>query len=208
MALAAVSSHTVALRIDGCFDDVIKWADKWHLGGFAVRETVAGENQHWHFVLEGPKSLKQLRSSFNREVPGLTGNGAYSLTQVKDIEKYLRYLCKGGGEGQLPEISWTNSLIYTSDKISELHDAYWSENKKLKKRKAGSMIDWIVDEAKRRAIQYHARDKLAEMYIRELAERGKPINLYSIKSNLNTAQFLLCPDDSILRSLTDHVLAD
>lgn len=198
----------IALRTDGALESVKAWALKWDLGGFCVRETVEGHNEHWHWFFESDKTIKQLRSSFNRDVPELKGNGAYSMTDCRDEDKYIRYMAKGPSEGQMPEIAWLNSLLYTEDKLSELHDEYWTENRKLKKRKAGSMIDWIVDEAKRQGFEHGQRDKLAKMYIRELGARGKPINLFSIRANLNTAQLLLCPDDSMLESLVDRALAD
>lgn len=192
-----------ALRIDGHHDKVVQWADKHGLGGFSVRE-VAGDNEHWHFLLEGEKTIKQLRCSFNREVPELKGNGAYSLTECRDVDKYERYLAKGESEGQMPELAWSNSLKYDNDFISELHDKYWEENRNLKKRKAGSMIDWVVDEAKRQNIRWDEREKLAKVYIRELGARGKPINLFSVRSSINAVQFALCGDDSALEALVNY----
>lgn len=189
-----------SLRVDGHLDKVKAWADKHGLGGWAVRE-VAGDNEHWHLFLEGDKTIKQLRCSFNREVPELKGNGAYSLTDCRDADKYLRYMAKGDSDGQMPELAWSNSILYTEEKVSELHDQYWEENRKLKKRKAGSMVDWVVDEAKRQEVKWGDREKLAKIYIRELGSRGKPINLFSVRSSLNAVQYALCPDDSCLEAL-------
>lgn len=193
-----------ALRIDSELDKVKAWALRHGLGGFAVRE-VAGDNEHWHFFLEGDKTIKQLRCSFNREVPELKGNGAYSLTECRDVDKYVRYLAKGESDGQMPELAWSNSILYDEEKLSELHDAYWSENRNLKKRKAGSMIDWVVDEAKRTGVEWHKREQLAKIYIRELGVRSKPINIHAVRANLNAVQYALCPDDTCLQALSDSV---
>lgn len=194
-----------ALRIDGEFDKVKDWVDRNGYGGFAVRETVAGENEHWHWLLETDKELHSVRCSFNRAVPELKGNGKYSLTLVNDVDKYERYLAKGDSEGQVPEIAWTHSIKYDAEKLEELHEAYWSENRKLRKRKAGSMVDWVIDAAKAAEVRWQDRDKLSRLYIRELGARGKPINLFSIRANLNTVQLALCPDDTILDQLVEKV---
>lgn len=193
-----------ALRVDGEFEKVKDWVDRQGYGGFAVRETVGGANEHWHWLLETDKALHAVRCSFNRAVPELSGNGKYSLTLVKDADKYEHYLCKGGSEGQVPEVAWRNSIKFTDEKIGELHDEYWQANRALKKRKVGSMIDWVVDEAKRLEISWNDRAKISEIYIRELGARGKPINLFSIRANLNTVQMSLCPDDTILHQLMER----
>lgn len=192
------------LRTDSLFDDVKSWVERQGFGGFAIRETVSGENEHWHWLLETDKDLHPVRCSFNRALPALKGNGAYSLTQCRDIDKYVRYLCKGDSEGAAPELAWSNSMVYDAAKLEELHVQYWDENRRLKKRKVGSMIDWVVDEAKRQEVAFSNRAKLSEIYIRELGVRGKPINLYSIRSNLNSVQIALCPDDSILADLVSR----
>lgn len=193
--------YSYALRIDGHLDKVKDWANKYNLGGFAVRE-VAGSNEHWHFHLEGERTIKQLRCSFNRDIPELKGNGAYSLTETKDKEKYLRYMCKGDSEGQMPEISWTNSILYNHTLVSNLHDEYWAANRQMKKR-SGGVMDTVIDEAKRQRVPYSDRHALAKLYIRVLGERGRPINLFSLRASLNAVQYALCPDDTQLNTLAD-----
>lgn len=197
-------TNSFALRVDGEWEKVVSWINREGFGGFAVRETVAGLNEHWHLLLQTAKELHPVRCSFNRAVPELKGNGKYSLTDCRDVEKYVRYLAKGESEGAAPELVWSNSIEYDAEKIEQLHAAYWEENRRLKKRKVGSMIDWVVDEAKRQNVLWSKREKLAEIYIRELAARGKPINLYSIRSNLNCVQVALCPDDSVIAALVER----
>lgn len=194
-----------SLRVDGHLSKVTAWVDKMMMGGFAVRECVA-DNEHWHLYLIGDKTIKQLRCAFNRDVPELKGNGAYSLTECRDADKYIRYMCKGEGEGQLPEVVWRNSLDFTDDSVSEWHDQYWAENRALRKRKAGSMIDWVVDEAKRSSVSWSNRQALAKIYIKELGVRGKPINIHSVRANINAVQYALCPNDDALEDLANRVV--
>jgi len=195
----------LSLRTDTCFPEVKAWVIAQGFGGFAVRETVVGENEHWHWLLETEKKIQAVRTSLNRAIPDLKGNGKYSLTEVKELDKYEKYLCKGESEGTGCEVAWRNSLLYDETKVEALHAAYWEANKKMKKRTHGSMIDFVVDAAKEAEVQYGQREKLSKIYIRELGKRGKPINLFSIRSNLNSIQLALCPDDTILDQLADCV---
>lgn len=190
----------IALRTDSALTAVLAWLAGLAAGGFGVRE-VAGDNEHWHWLVESDKTYKAVRVDFNKKVPELKGNGAYSMSEVEDVEKYERYLCKGESSGAGPEVVWRNSVKYTEEKLSELHEAYWAENRSLKKRKVGSMVDFVVDAAKRDGITWNQRSKLAEIYIKELGVRSKPINLFSIRANLNAVQYALCPDDACLNEL-------
>lgn len=181
----------LALRTDAHLDKVKAWVEKEGYGGFAVRE-VAGDNEHWHWLLHvGNKTIKQVRSSLMRAVKELSGNGAYSLTECRDQAKYERYMCKGDGEGTGVTLAWRNGLEYSDEKLEELHAAYYTENKKLKRKVTGSMIDYVVDEAKRRNIAWRKRDEFAKIYIKEQTARGKPLNLFAARAALNTVQVVL-----------------
>lgn len=205
LTLLICSMSHYALRVDGALDEVQAWLAKYAIGGWAVKELAGADNLHWHFHLITEKTIKQLRCSFNREVPSLKGNGKYSLTECRDVEKYDRYMAKGDSEGQCPDIAWVHGLEYTEEKVSELHDEYWLENRRLKKRKNGSMVDQVTDECKRENVLWSDRAKISEIYIRMVGAAGKPINLFSIRANINSVQYQLCPDDSLLRILVERV---
>lgn len=197
------------LRIDGALQAVLAWIAAVGVNGWAVREVAStpegGDNEHWHFHLWGDKTIKQLRCTFNRQVPELKGNGAYSLTLCRDADKYDRYMAKGVDEHSMPDVAFSSCLTYNDDQIKILHDEYWAENKKMKRKAAASMIDFTIDEAKARRIDWQDRQKLSEIYIKEIGDRGKPINLFSTRSNLNAVQYALCPDDSFLKILCERV---
>lgn len=195
-----------ALRTDGSLDEVISWVNAQSFGGFAVKEVAGADNVHWHWLLESGKTLKQIRSSFCRNVPGLVGNKSYSLTVIRDVEKYARYMCKGDAEGKSPHVAWSNSLFYNDAKIEELHVEYWTNNKAMRKRKVGTVADAVIDLAKQDNVRWSDRQTLAKMYIQELKSRDKPINMYSVKSNLNLVQVALCPDDSAIEDLANAAL--
>ena len=196
----------VALRVEKAFDAVKAWIDSKEMGGIGVRE-VAGDNEHWHFLLETDKfkNLQSFRVQLTKAIPVLKGNASYSATKVEDKEKYMRYLCKGASEGESPEVAWRNSLLYSDEWVSERHEEYWQENKRLKKRKVGSVIDFVVDECKRANVDWKARDKIAVIYVTEIAKRAKPFNQFAAKAAVNAIQLQLCPDDSAIRMFAEAV---
>jgi len=196
----------IALRVDRDVADVKKFLDEKGCGGFGVRE-VADQNEHWHFLVETDKfkNLQSFRVNLTKSVPTLKGNASYSATAVDDEGKYERYMCKGNSDGECPEIAWRNSLKYTDEKIGELHAAYWKENMKLKKRKVGSVIDFVVDECKRDDIKWNDREKISVKYVSEISKRAKPFNQFAARSAVNAIQLQLCPDDSAIKMFAELI---
>jgi len=197
--------YKLAVRIDKEFESFKKFLDEKNVAGWGVREVVLGENEHWHFYVETLIKPASFRVLLKRAVPGMCGNGAYSVQDVKDVDKYLRYIAKGESDGVMPEIAWKGGLLWTDEKIEELHDDYWQENKRLKKRRVESVIDTVLDQCKADAIAWDDRTAIAELYIKELVARHKPINIYSVKSSVNLIQVKLCPNDSAIRDLAAQV---
>lgn len=196
----------LALRTDKCFDQVKAWVEKLQLTGFAVRE-VAGDNEHWHWLLEDGRKRKihAIRVSLTREVQELNGNGAYSLSECRDLDKYERYLCKGESEGAGPEVAWSYGLRYTPAYLEELHTRYWDANRNLRKRRTTGVMDYVIDECKRRNLNWNDRSDIGEVYIRELVARDRPINTFAVKSAVNLIQVKLCPTDEALKQLAELV---
>lgn len=191
--------------VDGAFEAVKDYLNVNSIGGFGVREAEPS-NVHYHFLLEGFKEKKDVqafRVALTRKCPMLKGNGGYSITIVKDLDKYERYITKGASDGEAPQIVWRQSLIYNDAKISELHDAYWAENQKMKKRAAGSMVDFVVDEAKRQCICWSDRHALNMIYIEEMEARSKPLNTFAGKAVINMVQIKLCPTDEAKRQFAE-----
>lgn len=197
----------IALRIDKSFQEVKEFIESKGCGGFGVRETVNGENEHWHFVIETDKyrNIQSFRVNLTKAAPQLKGNGSYSATPVEDKDKYFRYLCKGASDGEGPEVAWRNSLLYTEDWISERHAEYWTENKRLKKKRVGSVVDYVVDECRREGLEWKEREKIAILYVTEISKRAKPFNQFAAKSAVNAIQLQLCPDDSAIRMFAEAV---
>ena len=197
-------AYKYAVRIDKCFDEFKAFIESRQISGWCVRE-VADSGEHWHWYLETDVKPTSMRVLIKRSCPELKGNGAYSVSEVKDLEKYCRYMAKGEQEGLLPQVAWKFGLMWTDEKIEELHEEYWTTNKSLKKRRTVGVLDWVVDKCKEDAVQWDDRKAIGEIYIKELADRSKPINIYAVKSAVNLIQVKLCPDDTAIKQLSEQL---
>lgn len=193
-----------AVRIDKELQKFIGFLDSKNISGFGVRE-VSGDNEHWHFYIETLIKSSSFRVLVKRAVPEFKGNGSYSVSDVKDLDKYMRYICKGDGPNLLPEVSWKLGPLWTDERFEELHTEYWEANARMKKRRTESITDVVIDVCKEKNIAWDDRTAIAEEYIRETVARSKPINIYSVKSNVNLIQVKLCPNDDAIYMLASQV---
>lgn len=193
-----------ALRIDKEFPAVSSFLSEKGVSGWGVRET-AGDNEHWHFFLETKIKMSSMRVLLKRAVPSLSGNGAYSISDVKDVEKYQRYMAKGECAEKEPEVAWRHGLLWTDEKISELHEEYWMANRASKKRREVGVMDFVLDLCRDNGTAWDDRGAIAEEYIKELVARNKPINLFSVKSAVNLIQVKLCPTDDAIKMLSQQI---
>jgi len=196
--------HTYAMRTDSAFEEVKTFVATHATSGFCVRETKeGGANEHWHWLIYSAKKIQPWRVALTRAVPSLKGNGSYSVSEIKDLEAYKRYMCKGDAIELQPEVVWEHGLDWGYE---DLHAQYWEANRQSKKRKAGSVIDYVIDEAKRTALAWDDRKALTRCYIKEVVARSKPINIFSVKSGVLLIQAKLCPDDQALEEIIDRCL--
>lgn len=199
----------IALRLDGTASEkLIEFLDKDGGSYFVVRE-LEDSNPHFHAVVHSKRKLQAFRSAFVRAcVPTGGGNRAYSLTVVRDLDKYERYLCKGASAEEEPQVVASNGLKYSPDWITETHDRYWSENQSIKEaRSKMNVMEAVLLEARDRKVMWHDKKGIALMYIRELVARNKAINIFSVRSSVALIAAKLCPDDSAIEELATSVAA-
>lgn len=200
----------IALRTDKDFDSVKNFLVEKGYSGFAVRETTeGGNNEHWHWYLEGDKyrNMQTFRVNLTKAVTVLKGNGAYSAKECdEEVEKYWRYMCKGEAEGAGAEVAWRHGMLWTDERIEELHQAYWAQNVQARKRKLPAIADVVLEACKRAAVHWDDRREIFRQYIIELHKRDKPINLFQVKSNVNLLMIKLAPQaDDAIQSLLNQV---
>lgn len=184
--------------------------DSRNYGGFGTFERASvTEKPHYHYALYGfadEKAVQACRVALKRKFPTLTKT-VYSLTVADEPERHDRYIAKGTSPEEGPEVVWCHSLQYNMEKIKALHAAYWAENTATRKRKAtGSMLDFVVEEAKSKAIRWSDARSLFTIYFKEMRDRGKGISMHAAKATINTAQLQLCQDDSAVNMLVDAAM--
>jgi len=160
------------------------------------------EAAHSHVHVYGRSTLKfkGFQSAVRRSFPEHIGNGGYSLKECDaEVYDYLKYICKGEGEGQYPDIICRQGLEYSDEKIVELHEAYWCTNAVLlensKKRDnlklKGNIVERIEKEAKQLGLLGHDREEVAKLYCKMYVDARKPVNVYHAKGVVNTVCALL-----------------
>lgn len=200
-------SFDIALRLDGqdsaAFVKVLD-ADG---GAYLVVKELEDSNPHFHAVLHSNRKPSAVRAALKRAMPELNGNGSYSVTLVRDLAKYQRYMMKGESCEVMPHVVAAHGMAYTSlEWQEEHHDAYWAENDELlRRRKKGPVFESVLAQCRTDRISWDNRSKIAEIYIRHLVDADKAINLFSLKSYCNLIQVKLCPDDKALEDLAAQV---
>lgn len=196
-------TYDIAIRLDASDPTSLLSVLNSDGGAYLVVKELENSNPHYHVVLHSKRKVTAVRAALKRAMPELNGNGSYSCTLVRDLAKYQRYMMKGESRALGPEISGANGLMYCDPEWrEEMHDAYWDENDEItRKRKKARVYDSVLDVCKETQVSWSNREKIAELYIRELSDRNMPINLFSLKSNINLIQVKLCPGDEAILDL-------
>lgn len=198
-----MSGTVVAIRVDGD-NHREKLRDFCSSDGAAlvVRETVSGENPHYHAILHSDRKVAAIRMALKRSL-GVGGNGDYSVAEVRDLDKYQRYMMKGPSADVMPEVILAVGIQYADAAWQQAkHDGYWQEAAAMgRKRKLEPIVDVVYRECTATGVEWHQRDRIAKIYIKELVDRSKPINLFAAKSSINLIQCKLCPDEAALDNL-------
>jgi len=173
-----------------------------------VRETVAGENPHFHCILHSTHDTKKLRNSFRTHLPQVVGNKSYSLKQCEDdFEPYMRYLCKGESSELLPDVAAKHGLDYTTEQIALWHEAFWvnrseidSQRQKRKRLQGATVAEKLYEICIAKGIRYSQREQIAREYIRLCKAANKTISIYYAKSVLNIVQLKLDHENEAIES--------
>lgn len=198
--------YDLAIRFDGeSAEELIKFLEA-DGGSFLVVKELENSNPHFHVVLHTRRKPQAVRMAFRRQFPDAAGNAGYSISTVRDLQKYHRYMMKGDSAAVNAHVVAANGVQYANAVWQkEQHDAYWAVNQELREADDRRPVAEVVLQACRTAnVDWSNRERIAEMYIRELVVRDKPINLFSIRSAVSLLQVKLCPDDKAILDLAAH----
>lgn len=179
-------------------------------------EETGKDHIHALLVCDDSKKLQTIRMDLRRKFPQLSGNTAsYSLSLVRDLEKYERYLCKGASEDEDPVFASCLGIRYSPDWKSENHSNYWRLNFQCQKDKAAekkrklSFTDFLEEEAKKRKIVWSDAEKLRDLYVElSFTERRGVLNKNQIDSTVNSLIGRLCPDDRAVQFVRDRIFGE
>lgn len=194
-----------AIRLDASDPtDLLAFLEKEDCGYLAVKE-LEDTNPHFHVVMHTKKKIAAVRAALKRALPDINGNGSYSLSLVRELDKYVRYMCKGTSKEVGPDIVGARGLQYqTAEWIEEQHDAYWVSAEEIARKrddKKVPIIPRVIDLCKEGNVRWSDRVSIAKLYIKELVSRDKAINSYAVRYAVNLIQIKLCPDDSAIDDL-------
>lgn len=198
--------HYIAIRFDGqSSEELVKFLSE-DGGSYLVVKELEDSNPHFHVVLHTRRKPQAVRMAFRRQFPESRGNGSYSISSVRDVEKYHRYMMKGDSSSVLPHVVAANGIQYqNAEWQQDQHDQYWQINQELREADDKRPVaDVVLDACRTANIDWSNREKIAEVYIRELVVRDKPINLHSVRAGVSLLQVKLCPDDSAIKDLAGH----
>jgi len=200
--------YDLAIRVDAVDSTALLGVLSADGGAYLVVKELEDSNPHFHCYLRTARKLPAVRAALKRAMPELNGNGSYSVSQCRDVERYLRYMLKGPSATEMAEVVAANGLEYQSDEWQQAqHLAYWDENEMLgRRRKLLPVAEAVLQACKDAKLDWSARERIAELYIRELVSRDKAINLFSVRSNVSLLQCKLCPDDSAIKDLCGHCI--
>lgn len=203
----AQTIYDVAIRIDAADHAEFVSFLAADGGAYLVVKELEDSNPHYHAILHSSRKLPAIRTALKRAIPTLSGNGSYSVSAVRDLAKYQRYCMKGVSREVQAHVVAAHGLNYSDPSWQEeIHDSYWDEADQIsRKRKREPLMDSVYQQCVASAVQWHQRESIARIYIKELISRDKPINLFALKSQINLIQCKLCPDDSALENLVSAV---
>lgn len=198
-----------ALRVDLASEDYVCHIVDWlasHGAYLLVREG-GTENPHVHALLQSGLESRMLRQNLRRKLPFLSGNGDYSLTTVKDAEKYERYCCKGESETEGPTVVARMGIEYTDEWVSERHAGYWqlqADYKARHKRKglhSATIVEKVEEICKNKSIRWDKEFEIGAEYLRLVSEGKKGVNIHQLRSTVKGVQLQLCPNDDAIQRL-------
>lgn len=206
--ILTMSTHyDISFRLDGTDYTLLKEFLKKDGGAYFVVSELEHSNPHCHGYIHTTKKIHSFRMQFKRAViPDSTGNGAYSVTAVRDVDKYYRYMCKGDAKEVMPVVVCKEGVLFSDQWVRDRHDAYWTCNDELMAGRA-KMKTWeaVLQACTDAKIDWRSKEEIAKVYIREVAARNGALNVFSIRSNVQLIQVKLCPDDTAVCDLAATV---
>lgn len=116
--------HRVTNDRDHC-EMVVHWASHYNKVIMACFELSKKGVEHMHMVLDTDKTVSTYRQKFVDQFPYMVGNKSYKISPVLDLERKLRYICKG------TQMFKPDVIAGDVNEANNLYNQFWEENAKL-----------------------------------------------------------------------------
>lgn len=171
----------------------------------AVYEVSTEGKLHFHMIASPNKSVSTFGQWINKQFPFLVGNGCKSISGIKNnMLDACVYLCKGAGEGKLPDVEFTQ---FNKNAILYMHNLFWKRHKELcsknvgfdKKRKEVPFCQKIRNEIRKDMPLWHPRYNkedmgfIADYVISHISKDVKALGIRRFEELCNAVYFGLQP---------------
>lgn len=177
--------------------EVLQWINKVSPGHLVVKHSPDEDSKrdHWHALLWSDKQIPALRADFRKANPEVTGNKAYSLTEVKKkteedpVEAYERYMCHGEFEGDPVIVISAFGAKYTDEWFREKNKEFYQKRKEFKAKvakraEAPNTVNELLKEVNVTGIK--DREEIALKLVKMSLHWRKPINTFYARNVVNT----------------------
>lgn len=161
-------------------------------GSYVVARETNANRIHYQGWVRCELKPQTFRVRLKKAFPECIGNKGYSVSAVKDIEAYGRYVLKGTKE-DYADVVCACGLEITEEYLAREHRAYWSKAEKPGKSNRSvveEVHEWVMEKSKMHDI---TRRDIAKRICDTMAARKKGINTYYIRTLVNTVEWLKDP---------------
>lgn len=158
-------------------------------GSYVVARETDASRVHYQGWIRCDIKSQALRARLKKAFPECVGNKGYSLTAVKDFEKYSRYILKGTPE-ELAVVIAYYGIELNEETLASEHRAYWSTHSKPGKSNRGIVEE--VEEWVKSQEWTDDRNKLYEVAERvcdTITARKRSLPLYYVRGVVNTLMY-------------------
>lgn len=151
--------------------------------------------------------LKQqaLRARLKKAFPECVGNKGYSISLVKDHEKYARYILKGTKE-EIADIVCYCGLQIDEEYLQAEHRAYWSTHGKPSKSNRSIVEDveeWATSQ--KWPDVFDRRRDVAQRVCDVITARKKAMNLFYARGVYNTVMYRM--DNRFAENFVEEIIS-
>jgi len=134
----------VTWKNPGDKEPFLKWiteGNRGRISSYLITSEHEDTNHHWHCCLATTfKNQRSLRSCLLNQFKHWEGNGYYSLKAWRN-DGMLRYICKGTGRGELPDVVAISMLGVN---VEQMNQEFYKVGDEMK-MSGGMVKEWMPD---------------------------------------------------------------